>query len=81
MISIEKELLNARLHYLEELSEKSSDQSFNPMVTDKVKQLIKEGEITNYMALESVYSYLEEKLKEDSEQVDEYADEIISFLA
>ncbi len=81
MISIEKELLNARLHYLEELSEKSGDQSFNPMVTDKVKQLIKEGEITNYMVLESVYSYLEEKLKEDSEQVDEYADEIISFLA
>ena len=81
MLNIEKELLTARLHYLEELSQKPGGSSFNPMVSEKVTQLIKEGEITNYMALESVYSYLEEKLNEDSERVDKFAEEIISFLA
>ena len=81
MLSIEKELLTARLHYLEELSQKPGSSNFNPMVAEKVTQLIKEGEITNYMALESVYSYLEEKLNEDGERVDKFAEEIISFLA
>lgn len=80
MSSIKKELLIARLSYLDELGSKPGSKGTNPVVRAKVKELIETGEITDYMALESVFSFLEEKLEHDQSQVDSYAKEIISFL-
>ena len=80
MVSISKELLFARLSYLEEIRNKPGSPPINPRVSTKMQELIEEGEITSYMALESVYSFLDEKLQEDESEVDNYAKEIISFL-
>lgn len=80
MSNINKELLIARLSYLNELSDKPGSKAVNPLVVTKVKELIDSGDITNYMALESVYSFLEEKVENDESQADKYAREIISFL-
>ena len=80
MSNINKELLIARLSYLDELSNKPGSKAINPMVTVKVKALIEDGEISDYMALESVFRFLEEKMDNDDSQVDNYAKEIISFL-
>ena len=46
-----------------------------------MKELIEDGKISNYMTLESAYSYLFEKIREDESQADKYAEEIISFIA
>ncbi len=81
MISINKELLFARLNYLDEISNKPGSEPVNPKVSTKIRELIDQGEISNYMALESVYSFLEEKLQEDESRVDHYAQEILSFIA
>ena len=80
MFSINKELLIARLSYLDELSKKPGAKAVNPIVKIKVKELIENGKISDYMALESVYSFLGEKIDQDDSQVDSYAKEIISFL-
>jgi len=80
MSSIKKELLIARLSYLDEISKKPGVKAPNPVVTAKVKELIEKGEIMDYMALESVFSFLSEKLDQDESQADNYAREIISFL-
>lgn len=80
MISINKELLIARLSYLDEIHSKPGGKPTNPNVISKIKELIEEGEISSYMTLESVYNYLEEKLGEDVTKADSYAKEIISFL-
>ena len=80
MSSIKKELLIARLSYLDEISNKPGAKATNPVVTAKVKELIEKEEIMDYMALESVFSFLREKLDQDESQADNYAKEIISFL-
>jgi len=80
MSSIKKELLIARLNYLDELSNKPGTKATNPVIIAKVKELIEKGEIMDYMALESVFSFLVEKLDQDVSQADIYAKEIISFL-
>ena len=81
MVSINKELLIARLNYLDEINNKPGSEPVNPVVRLKVKELVEKGEIATYMALESVYSFLNEKLAEDESQADTYAKEIISFLS
>jgi hypothetical protein len=80
MSSIKKELLIARLSYLDEISNKPGTKATSPLVTPKVKELIEKGEIVDYMALESVFNFLSEKLDQDELQADNYAREIISFL-
>ena len=80
MSSIKKELLIARLSYLDELSNKPGVKATNPIVRTKVKELIESGEILDYMALESVFNFLGEKLDQDESQADIYAKEIISFI-
>ena len=81
MPNINKELLNARLSYLSEIKNKPGSTPSSQRVLEKLKELIDEGKISNYMTLESAYSYLDEKLKEDESQADKYAEEIISFIA
>ena len=80
MLSIEKELLIARLNYLDEIHEKPGSDPVDLKVSQKVKDLIEVGEISSFMLLESVYFYLDEKTKEDKTEVDQFAREIISFI-
>lgn len=80
MLEIEKELLLARLHYLNEIDRKPSGEGIDPEVSKKIRQLVDEGEISDYLALESVYSFLKEKAETGDQQVDKNAAEIISFL-
>ena len=49
-------------------------------VSAKIKQLIEEEAITSFLALESYYSFLIEKISEDQTQLDEYVKEIKDFI-
>ena len=49
-------------------------------VAAKIKELIEEEEITSFLALESYYSFLLEKVQEDNSQMDEYVKEIKDFI-
>ena len=80
MLNINKELLLARLAYLDEINEKTGSDPIASRVSEKVRELIQSGEIISYMSLESVYNYLDEKLRENMDNADQYAREIISFL-
>lgn len=80
MLNINKELLIARLSYLNEIHQKPGLEPIDPKISEKIEQMIETGAIKSYMVLESVYTYLKEKLKEDHTLVDQYANEIISFI-
>ena len=80
LYNVSKELLLARLGYLDEIKESKGIDEIDKMVSQKVKDLVESGEINTYMALESVYDYLDEKLRENIENSDLYVKEIISFI-
>lgn len=80
MLNTNKELLLARLAYLNEINEKGGFDPIAGKVSQKVEELVENAEITSYMVLESVFNYLNEKLRENVDEADQYAKEIISFL-
>ncbi len=77
---IEKELLIARLHYLDEMHLKPGASVIHPNVSPKVKEMILNGNVGSYMELESLFNFLAEKLPEDESKADELAFEMISFI-
>lgn len=77
---IEKELLLARVHYLEALKDNPGSPAVHHNVVDKVKEYIKNGEVGTYMGVESLFNYLVEKMPDDETKADEYAKELISFI-
>jgi len=77
---IEKELLLARLHYLDEINKKPGTTRVHPVICEKVKDLIQEGSVVSYMAVESLFNFLAEKLPEDESKADELAQEIVAFI-
>lgn len=80
MLNINKQLLFARLDYLNEIKSSYDSESLQQQITGKIRELVENEEITTYMALESVYNYLTEKMVQDVSQADHYAKEIISFI-
>jgi chemotaxis regulatin CheY-phosphate phosphatase CheZ len=80
MYSINKELLLARLAYLNEINDNEDYDDITGTVSQKVKELVENAEITSYMVLEAVYDYLKDKLKENVDEVDKHTKDIISFL-
>ena len=81
MSVIEKELLIGRVQYLEEISQKPGSEGLNPVVPTKVKEMIKSGELTSFMQVESVFNYLKDKISKDNTEVDRYAEEILDFIS
>jgi len=78
--NIEKELLIARLHYLEAMKSKPGSPEVPQIVLDKVQEHIKSGTVDTYMGVESLFNYLIEKLPGDKEKADELSREILSFI-
>ena len=78
--SIEKELLLARVHYLEAIKDKPGSPAIHQNVVEKVKEYIKSGQVVTYMGVESLFNYLIEKMPDDESKADEYARELISFI-
>ena len=77
---IEKELLLARLHYLNEIHRKPGTSNIHPNVSPKVKEMILNGNVGSYMEVESLFNFLAEKLPEDESKAYELAYEMISFI-
>jgi hypothetical protein len=78
--NIEKELLLARLNYLQAINDKPGSPEIHPRVFEKVKEYIKTGRIGSYMGVESLFNYLVEKLPEDESKAEELAIELIAFI-
>ena len=78
--NIEKELLLARLNYLQAINEKPGSPVIHPRVSEKVKECIKIGRVGSYMGVESLFNYLVEKLPEDESREEELANELIEFI-
>ncbi len=78
--NIEKELLLARLNYLQAIHDKPGSTVIHPRVFEKVKEYIKTGRIVSYMGVESLFNYLAEKLPENESKAEELANELIAFI-
>ena len=78
---IQKELLIARLDYLRDIHNRPGTTAVHPSVFTVTKKLILEGRVPNYMAVESLFNYLTEMAVKDEALAEEYADEMVSFIA
>ncbi len=78
--NIEKELLHARLHYLEAMNNKPGTPEISKIVLDKMRDQIDNGEVETYLGVEALFNYLIEKLPESDNEADVLAKELLSFL-
>ena len=78
--NIEKELLPARLHYLEAMKNKPGTPRISQIVIKKVTEHITNGQVETYLGVESLFNYLIEKEPSDEENADMIAKELLAFM-
>lgn len=78
--NIEKELLHARLHYLEAMKNKPGSNGVSAVVLETVRERIESGEVETYMGVESLFNYLIEKEPTSGEGAKELASELLTFI-
>lgn len=78
--NIEKELLHARLHYLEAMKNKPGFAGVPEVVLETVRERIDSGEVETYMGVESLFNYLLEKEPRSGEGARELASELLTFI-
>jgi hypothetical protein len=78
--NIEKELLLARLNYLQAINDKPGSPEIHSSVFEKVKEYIISGRIGSYMGVESLFNHLVENLADDESRAEELANELIAFI-
>ena len=78
--NIEKELLLARLHYLEAMNNKPGAPEISQIVIKKVAEHISSGQVETYLGVESLFNYLIEKEPSNEENADVMAKELLDFM-
>lgn len=78
--NIERELLLARLHYLEAMKSKPGSPKIPGVVLTQIKEQIKEGKVETYLGVEALFNFLIKKLPQDSKKAEELSNELLAFI-
>jgi len=78
--NIEKELLLARLHYLEAMKNKPGSPEVSKIILDKIRERIDSKEVETYLGVEALFNYLVDKLPDNETEADELAKELLAFI-
>jgi len=77
---MEKELLSSRLKYLEQINQKPGIVGYRVEISQILKSMIDNGELTTFMQVEAVFNHLMEKSSEPIDELEQEAKDIRNFI-